>query len=230
MRSVADEPTPQTIDTTPAEAEERSGFKRAQKTYALVSDILTPQRIGLFLAFALLLGIGLFGGWDAAVTEVDDVPRGEPSATAAVPPFDVVFRRARYGDSLEPAFRPQEGVRYWFVSLDVTNTTNLPVDRFTLTDDIAIDLPGLKSFPGVPPRPTPYRLLDSLTQGDFQPGLTTQIALVWEQDAAAAIPDEVTLTVPKYTWRASSMDGSTGWRDAEPGLIITLPADPLGAG
>ena len=112
MRSVADEPTPQTIDTTPAEAEERSGFKRAQKTYALVSDILTPQRIGLFLAFALLLGIGLFGGWDAAVTEVDDVPRGEPSATAAVPPFDVVFRRARYGDSLEPAFRPQEGVRY----------------------------------------------------------------------------------------------------------------------
>ena len=25
----------------------------------------------------------------------------------------------------------------------------------------------------MPPRPTPYRLLDSLTQGDFQPGLTT---------------------------------------------------------
>ena len=230
---MADEPAPQQTDTPEgdaAETEELSAFKRAQKTYSLVSDILTPQRIGLFLAFALLLGIGLFGGWDAAVTEADDVPRGEPSATAVVPPFDLMFRRVRYGDSLDPAFPARDGVRYWFVSVDVTNATDLPVDRFKLTDDIEIDVPGLQGTAGLRPRPTPYRLLDSLPQDYFQPGLTTQIALVWEQDAAAAIPDEVTLTVPKYTWRASSMDGSSDWRDAEPGLIITLPADPFGAG
>lgn len=224
---MASEPTPQ----GPDEEQKPSALKRAQKTYGLVSDIITPQRIGLFLAFALLAGIGLFGGWDAAVTEVDTVPRGEPSVAAAAAPFEVTLRRVRYGNSLDPVFRARDGVRYWFVSMDVVNTSDLPVERSILTDDVTVDIPGLAaSAPGRRPESRTVRLNDSLDQRTFQPDVLTPIALVWEQDAAAEIPAEVTVTLATHTWRASSMDGGLDWRDPEPGLIVTMPADPLGEG
>lgn len=231
MRSVADEPTPQPTDspaTATAEAEELSAFQRAQKTYALVSDILTPQRVGLFLAFALLLGIGLFGGWDAAVTEVDDVPRGEPGVAATVAPFRVEVRRARYGASLAPAFPARDGVRYWFVTVDVTNTSGRPVAKALLTEDATLDLPGLQAaWSSERAIPTAHRLADGLVQEHYQPGLTTRIVLVWQQDNAEPLPDDVTLTLASHTWRASSLDGGLDWRDATPGLVVTLPAEPL---
>ncbi|MBK7822102.1 MAG: hypothetical protein IPJ61_13815 [Tessaracoccus sp.] len=70
-------------------------------------------------------------------------------------------------------------------------------------------------------------MADGLTHYTFQPGLTTTVALAWQQEAGTPVPGELTVTIAAHTLRASSMDGSLGWRDAEPVAVVTLAPEPL---
>ena len=206
----------------------------ARKRYALVSDLLTPQRLGLVLAVALLGLIGAVGGWDAIEgVEAPEVPRVEVGEPIKAHPFEITVRRARHFDALEGALYREEGQRYLVVSLDVTLRNDVHVPGETLRDALHLDAPGLKmlalkSGPS-PERPRLLRGLDALDARTYQPGLEVPTIAVWQQEVGAPIPDEVTVTFDRQTWRASSLDGSMRWFDPTPVARVTLPLEALEA-
>lgn len=194
--------------------------------WAWVSDILTPQRIGLGLLALVLLVAGAFGGWEDALTAEETTPRAEPGATVAAAPFDVVVRKAFQGDALPPVANARDGVRYLFVTLDVTNTSDAPVFSSILSSDLGVDLTGVDTtFP-----PQVFRINDTQGARSFSPDVTVPVVVVWELDASLDPPTEVTLTVPRHTWRRASLDSSMGWRDPEPAVEVTLPVAEVPAG
>lgn len=205
-----------------------------RKRYALVSDILTPQRLGLVLAVALLGVVGLIGGPDA-VEGVDaaEVPVVEVGTPIAATPFEVTVRRARHFDELKGTLHPTDGFRYLVVSLDVTLRNDRHSEYGDLRRALHLDAPGLKTIElASGPRvedPRLLRGLDAIDAYAFQPGLDTPVIAVWQQDATAPIPATVTLTLDRQTWRASSMDNAWRWHDPTPVARVTLPLEKLEA-
>jgi len=204
------------------EEPEASGLARAKKAYDLVSDVLSPKRLGLLAAVAAVLLAGLFGGWE----QVDAVEKASPTvavgATTAVGPFDVAIRRAYVATALPPFLPKTTGVRYLVVLADVRTTGDQPQYASLLKDVLVADAAGLK-----PHGPTTYRLSDGLSAGLLQPSLTYQVVCVWEQETATDAPGQVRLTLNKLTWRTSLNDGSSYWLDPTPVGIVTVGVQPL---
>ncbi|MDN5558303.1 MAG: hypothetical protein L0G23_02555 [Ruaniaceae bacterium] len=211
--------------------EKPSRLKRAAKWYSYVSDIFTPQRIGLLLGAAVLSIVGIFGGWDAVGETVEDVTLVEVGETATATPFAVTPTRARVFDELEGVFYAEEGYRYIVVIADVENTSARFVSSAILAQGASLDAPGMRFMERrAGPRvndPSVVRSADSLSQATFQPNLATNIVLVWQQEVASPIPETITLTLSDHTWRSSVNDGSFGWRDATPAVRYVLPLETL---
>ncbi len=210
---------------------EPSRLKRAVTWYGYVSDILTPQRIAILLGAAVLAVVGIFGGWDAVGETVEDVTVVEVGETATASPFTVTPTRARVFDELDGVFYAEEGYRYIAVIADVENTSAAFVSSSILAQGASLDAPGmrfteLRSGPRVND-PSVVRTADSLSQATFQPNLTTNVVLVWQQEIASPIPETITLTLSDHTWRRSVNDGSFGWRDATPAIQYVLPLETL---
>ena len=172
--------------------------------------------------------VGIVGGWDRVAASDDALPVATPSATMAVAPFDAVLRRVRVGDELPPVARPQEGVRYLFVSLDLTNTSPRPATGDVLADLVTIDAPGLRQLAGITVSPMVYRLGDAQQARALQPGVATPVVLIWEQDASQPVPETVTVTVHSHTWRPSAATGQEQWLDQTPVAEAVMKVDPLG--
>jgi L-glyceraldehyde 3-phosphate reductase len=96
-----------------------------------------------------------------------------------------------------------------------------------------VALPGLRQFgrPVSPEaaRPDVVRALDATPLGALQPGVVQNLALVWEQDAAQEVPQQVSIVVVGHTWRVSALDGSRQWFDPTPAATVELPLAPLPA-
>lgn len=217
-------------DHTPQRAESR--LETWRKRYALVSDILTPQRLGLLLAVALLGIVALAGGWQAVEgVEAPETPKVAVGDKIAATPIEVSVRRARHFDELKPSLPRTDGYRYLVVSLDLTLRNDEFVSAYDLQRAIALDAPGLKSTPlRSGPRiddPRLLRGLDGLDAKAFQPGLPTPTIAVWQQALTEPIPAEVTVTFAQQTWRQSVLDGAWRWSDPSPVARVTLPVEAL---
>ncbi len=105
---VPEDTPPQTPPMAPASvpagspAQRMTRLKKASKVYGLVSDILTPQRLGLLAAVAVLLGFGWLGGWNEAVAETDDIPVVKAGDAHAAKPFEITVKKAFHADKLSP--------------------------------------------------------------------------------------------------------------------------------
>lgn len=223
-----------TPPATPAAPKRVARLQKAGKVYGLVSDILTPQRLGLLAAVAVLLGFGWLGGWNEAVAETDEIAVAKVGQAHAATPFEITVKKAFHADKVSPILPTVAGRRYLMVTADVVNTSGRPVLAGTLTSDVTLDAEGLATLerrdgPAVA-RPQVFRINDTLSARAFSPGVTVPVVLVWEQDATAKIPSQVTITVPKHAWRASSMDGSEDWRDPEPEFRVILDVAELPEG
>lgn len=134
-------------------------------------------------------------------------------------------------DELGWLFPGAEGRRYASVSVDVENTSADPVAALVLAQAARLDLPGLASIElSDGPRaldPSVLRTSDSLMQRSFQPGLPINVVLVWQQDAAEAAPEEVSIAFSSHTWRRSAMDNTFGWHDPVAAARTVLPLDQL---
>lgn len=208
-----------------------SRLKRAAKAYSYVSDIFTPQRIGLFLAAGVLAVVGMFGGWGAAGDAAQDIPTAEVGEPGETTPFTVTPTRARVFDELGGVYYAEEGYRYIVVIMDVENTSAEFTSTTPLRQGTTLDVDGLRTLeldsgPKIV-EPTVLRGADSLTQYTFQPGLPTNVVLAWQQHVESPIPDEITITFSDFSWRRSVMDDSMGWRDPTPAVTYVLPLEPL---
>ena len=206
-------------------------FERAKKVYELVSDVVTPQRIGLVLAALVLLVAGIAGGFDAVSAADDDTPTASVGEVVDAAPFEITVRRARHGTELKPIAYRQDGRRHVFVTLDVRSTATLPVPAGILLNAVRIDVPGLATTAsGSLATPNGYRTGDGLSVRSLQPGVTVPVVLVWQQDAAAPVPETLTVTVNRQTWRTSTLEDSESWFDPEPARVVTLPVEALAEG
>ena len=204
-------------------------FARARKAYGLVSDIVTPQRIGLFLAAVVLLVAGIAGGFDAVTAADERLPTATVGAAVAATPFEITVKRARHGTELRPIAYKAEGRRYVFLTVDVRATDTKPVPAGYLSYAVEIDVPGLSTTGSTVTPPTVYRVGDGLSARSLQPGLTVPVVLTWQADASQPLPDTVTVTLHKQTWRASTLDGVEQWLDPTASHTLTLPLEPLAA-
>ncbi|MFT4234413.1 MAG: hypothetical protein QM607_05375, partial [Microbacterium sp.] len=148
-----------------------SRVKRAVGWCAAVSDVLTPARIGILLAAALLGVVALFGGWGSVTDAAEDTAIVQAGDEIDAAPFTITVTRARVFDELLPGLPAEDGMRYVAVLMDVTNTTDLPVAGGVLDASAVIDLPGqatiaLDSGP-VNQEPSVLRTADSLTERTF---------------------------------------------------------------
>ncbi len=217
---------------TPERAKSR--LEPWRKRYALVSDILTPQRIGLLLAVALLGVVALAGGWQAVEgVEGPETPKVAVGEKIVATPMEVTVRRARHFEELKPSLPRADGYRYLVVSLDLTLRHERYVSGVELAPAISLDAAGLKTTPlRSGPKindPSLLRGLDGLPARTYQPGLATSTIVVWQQALTEPIPTEVTITFAKQTWRQSVLDGGWGWYDPAPVARVTLPLEELDA-
>lgn len=177
--------------------------------------------------------VGLFGGWGAVGDAADSTPVAQVDESFAATPFEVTVTRARVFDELPDAFPREDGYRYLALIADVTNTSSEPVPAGILTDGLSLDAPGLRTIE-LDSGPHPMsarvvRMVDSLSQHTFQPGLTTSVVIVWQQEVSADAPTHASATFAQHNWRRSTLDDVFGWRDPVPAATLGLPAEPLEA-
>lgn len=198
-----------------------------------MADIFTPQRIILVLGIAAIALVSLFGGWGAAEDAADDTPAVKANESFSAQPFEVTVTRARAFHELPGAFPSEEGYRYLALVADVTNTSAEPVLAVTLGEAIVLGAAGLRTIElssgPQPIKPQVVRTLDSLNQRAFQPGLTSNVILLWQQSTAEDTPDEASVTFSEHSWRRSSLDDSFGWRDPAPTAVLTIEVEPIEA-
>lgn len=207
-------------------APERGWRERVKKVYGLVSDILSPTRLLVLLGVLVLVPLGLFGGFDAMAQE--ELPTVKADTLVDLAPFTLMVTAARYGDELTPVAYPEDGVRYLFLAVEVTNTTDEPVSAGVLAQAVGVDIAGLMTTEGATTAtPTVYRTEDALSARVYSPGVVVPTVVTWHLDATEPLPEEVTVTFHTQTWRASVLDGSWGWRDPEAARTMTLPLQPL---
>lgn len=209
-------------------------LERWKGRYDLVSDIFTPQRLGLALAVVLVAVVGAVGGPGLVEAVEAEVPVVEPGTKVAAAPFEVTIRKARHGAELKPVAYRADGVRYLFVVADVTVTGREPVDAEAVRAALTLDAERLRAIPsrrepGVTRREPPqaHRTSDSLRAATLQPGIDYELVFTWQQDATVPVPAQVTATVHGHTWRESMLDGSHGWRDPAAVALVTVPVEPL---
>lgn len=211
--------------------EQLSRLQRAAKMYSQVSDILTPGRIALLLGALLLLVIGVFGGWGAASDSVEEITEVEAGKAFGAAPFELTVKRAFVFDEIEGVFPAEEGKRYLSVSAEIENLSDLPVLSVVLAEGVSLDVDGLATIeldegPHVID-PRVVRLADSLSARSFQPGLSVDVVLVWQQRTSEPIPKEIQATFSQHTWRRSVMDDTFGWRDPVPTTRVGLALNEL---
>lgn len=222
-RALPDAPAP-TSTREPARARP-SRLATWHDRYALVSDILTPQRVGLVLVAVVLLVTGALGGLDAVrAVEAEEIPTAQPGEVLAVAPFTIAVTSLRQGDALPPVARAEPGVTYYMAVLDITNTGDTVVDGVALAQALGLDAPGIDP---ASPQVTLYRVEDSLRARGYQPGVPVPSVAVWKADASAARPAEVTLTLSSLRWHQFFSSADAAWEVDEPVRRLTLPVKAL---
>lgn len=199
---------------------EPTRLQRAKKTYDLVSDVLTPTRLLVAAAAVVALIVGLIGGWENVAAVEEQLPEVRPSTATTATPWELTVKSARHGNELTPIAYASDGMRYLFVTAEVTLRSDQPVDAGVLADAVAIDAPGLQPTFGTKVRPSVYRLSDALSQRFFQPNVTVPVVFVWSQDSTDDVPAELTVTLNRHTWKKSTLEDYHYWQ--EPTAVGTV--------
>jgi hypothetical protein len=192
------------------------------------------RQIGLALGLLVLLVSGAFGGWARAAPPEVAAPQVGVAHQSA--PFTLTLQRARWTTNLGAAGTSERG-RYLIVSalLRTDDTTTVPAD--VVRD--AVHLEGARAVfrsEGSDATATsddiaPWAVLvvtDSTRVDGAAPGLTYEIAWVWEQERAQPAPTEVTVSTRSATHRASTVDGQLGWFDPVLDARGTMPMKESG--
>ncbi|MGE0217552.1 hypothetical protein [Mycolicibacterium sp.] len=170
---------------------------------------------------AILAVAALFGGLDTVNTAVTSVPPGQPFSDGA---FTVTVQRAtvvpevRGGGSVLAPQKP--GRRYLGVVATVRNDGTVP---WTLANELDLRGQPDQQFVGV------MRVADGSRILTLGPGLTEQLAFVWEVPETALAPgDPVTLRIWKKQFQQGYVVYGELWVDSltEYGEIVI----PVGGG
>ncbi|PZF80843.1 hypothetical protein C1I92_24075 [Jiangella anatolica] len=199
---------------------------------------LSASRQHLALAGSALGAVGLAvlvaGGFDpladAAAPEVPPLTAGE---TVDLGPVTITPERLRVVDELPGISEGDDETRVLALVATVTATGTTTEYGSMLSGSVALDgVPGVPAGGGAEDGPVPagdvYVMADGTRLDAVQPGLEYEVALVWEQDSRADVPESARLVLVGRTLRESSIDHTMEWLDPAPivagDLEVTAPS------
>ena len=172
----------------------------------------------LIAGAVVLLVSGLFGGLrDAPVEAAEPLVVGRAHEAA---PFTLTVERARWTSDLGDIGKTERG-RYLIVIVKVRTDVDRSVDLSILQEAVALKglagtyaaMGGDKIVPSEKAKPSVYVLADGTRMSALTPGLTYELAYVWEQGKDEPLPAELSVASRSHTWRQSSLDDQMNWFD-----------------
>ncbi|UZN04501.1 hypothetical protein [Cellulomonas sp. S1-8] len=166
------------------------------------------RRIGLGGAFVLLAATAAFGGLEEQTQDGPEVLAVETAVDVA--PFELTVHRVVWTTDL-PGRTLSDGNRWLGVVASVRNTSDAGVLGITLRDALALtDVEGLVTQPGTTrPTATIAVLADGSSLNPVQPGLTYEVAFLYEHDGSVAPPTTATVLLQQQTWGVDRLEGLT---------------------
>ena len=187
------------------------------------------RNLGALGAGVVLLATAAFGGLE---------PAEEPGATGFglgdtvhAAPLEVTVDRVVWVDGGLPGATLTDDANRWIAVVAAVSTDH----SASLSAEPArtVALAGVDGLVGRPVDGSDAVLSDEqlvLADGSrlspMQPGLTYEVAFLFEQAAGAPAPTEVDLVLLGHTWRADSFDGTEQWLDPSPVARARVPARP----
>lgn len=185
-------------------------------------------------AVALLVS-GVFGGLRQAPPEpLTTLAAGKPHSAT---PFEITITKVSWATDLGESFDPPELGRFLVVFAEIRTDQDRSVDSFVVKE--ALRIRGLPDFAKSDVDQDPVDsddadplvvvATDRVPLGGIGPGLTYEVAYIWQQDDAQPLPASVEVQAYEHGFRRSSLDGQENWFDSTPEAIGTFPVTELKA-
>ncbi|MCC2321624.1 hypothetical protein [Cellulomonas xiejunii] len=172
------------------------------------------RRIGVVGAILLLAATAAFGGLEEQTQDGPEVlALGTPVEVA---PFELTVHRVVWTTDLPGQHLSDQGNRWIGVVATVRSTSDAGVLGTTLQDALTLtDVEGLVTTPGtLEPTATVAVLEDGSSLHPVQPGLTYEVAFLYEHDGSVVPPTRATVSLQRQTWGVGTLDPTPTWRDA----------------
>ncbi|MCE1177630.1 MAG: hypothetical protein LWW86_01140 [Micrococcales bacterium] len=191
------------------------------------------RQLGVIAFLAALLVSGLFGGLEQAPADPPKAVVAEQPVTTG--PLVLTVAKAKHGTDLAvPGIGKTPG-RYLLLAVDAKVVGDEPLEPQVLKESVRLeDAPGLVSGTHTErpaqEEPAPYviNVLDGGPVDWLAPGIPYQLAMVWEQQPGAPLPQELTVQVRDLTHRPDSITQQLSWRDPVVVARGRLPLSELG--
>lgn len=193
------------------------------------------RQLVLAVAAVVVLASGAFGGLrQAEPDQRDALVLGKP---VVAEPFRITVKGVYWADDLGEVIGASDFGRYLLVVADVSTTQNASVDGFVVRE--ALRLKGLDAFAGTTTDNRPVASEDADPQvivtedrvrlSELGPGLTYEVAFIWEQKLSQPLPRAVDLMTRVHGFRESTLDGQENWFDSADGSVGRFPLTKFGA-
>lgn len=193
------------------------------------------RQLVLMAGALVLLVSGAFGGLRQA--EADDRDRlavGEPHLAE---PIRLTVKGVYWADDLGETIGPSDYGRYLLVIADVSTNQANSVDSFVVRETLRIK--GLQKLATSEIRDVPVasedadpRVIvteDRVRLSEIGPGLTYEVAYIWEQKTSEPLPTSVEMLARSHQFRQSSLDTQQNWFGISDDAIGTFPVTEFGA-
>lgn len=176
------------------------------------------RRIGVLGAVVLLAATAAFGGLEEETQDGPEVLTVDTPVEVA--PFEITVHRVVWTTDLPGQYLSDDGNRWIGVVATVRNTSDAGVLGTTLQAALTLSgVEGLVAPPGSSgPRASIAVLADGSSLNPVQPGLTYEVAFLYEHDGDVPPPTSATVSLQQQTWGVGILDPTVSWRDATTAL------------
>ncbi|OKL54538.1 hypothetical protein BSZ39_03525 [Bowdeniella nasicola] len=193
-----------------------SRTERLARLYGLLKDFLKPGNVVLAAMLIMIGVVAATGGWSKATQVAEsEFPLIELDKDFTAGPFTLVFARAQHTATCpEHVFGGEHGCIV--ARLTATNTTDRLIEDSVFATHL-LDSGMLEArddgtkVATLLPHPSVNRVIDGLGQGAFQPGLATEVDVVW-QLTKPLTSDDVDIIVKDAAKANSTLDGRSIYR------------------
>lgn len=207
----------------------RTAARRGVMTWLAARSI---RQLVLGVGALVLLVSGLFGGLRKA--DAEPVAALKVDRMLTVEPLQLTVERARWtGDLGDPIGPARGGKRFLTVFAKIRSTSDQSLDSFVVQEALRID--GLSGFAksqtsddAVPSEKATPRVVvasDAVDLGNLNPGLTYEVAFIWEQSLSEPLPASLDLAAYQHGFRQSSLDDQENWFDSSVASVGTVPLE-----
>lgn len=192
------------------------------------------RQLVLAAAAVVVLASGAFGGLRQAEPDQRDALVLDKPHVAE--PFTITVKGVFWADDLGEVIGASDFGRYLLVIADISSTQDASVDKFVVHESLR--LKGLDELAGteIDDRPVasedadPRVIVteDRVALSELGPGLTYEVAFIWEQKLSEPLPKSVDLVARVHGFRKSSLDDQENWFDSADGAVGRFPLTKFG--